>query len=181
MSEPNAKVHKVLAGDHAAFSELYNETIHSVYRMLYFLTESKADLDDIVQDVYVELYRSLPRFDSSRSLQSWLYGIAIRQHQSYRRKKWRQARKEHKERQLQNAMVEFDFSNAVVEKLSANAAITEVEGLSYKLKQVVILRYLNDLSQEEIAEIAGIPLGTVKSRLNLALRKLRTTIGRNVE
>jgi DNA-directed RNA polymerase specialized sigma24 family protein len=37
------------------------------------------------------------------------------------------------------------------------------------------------LSQEEIAEIAGIPLGTVKSRLNLALRKLRTTIGRNVE
>ncbi len=179
--ESNAEVFKVLAGDQEAFSELYNETIHSIYRMLYFLTDSKEDLDDIVQEVYVELYRSLPRFDPSRSLRAWLYGIAIRQHQSYRRKKWRQARKDNKEKQLQAAPVELDFSGAVIERLSADDAIREIEGLSYKLKQVVILRYLNDLSQEEIAEIAGIPLGTVKSRLNLALRKLRTTIGRNVE
>lgn len=49
-----------------------------------------------------------------------------------------------------------------------------MERLPYKLKQVVILHYLNEYNQEEIADALGIPLGTVKSRIHAALKKLRS-------
>ncbi|MEJ9371380.1 sigma-70 family RNA polymerase sigma factor, partial [Schinkia azotoformans] len=53
--------------------------------------------------------------------------------------------------------------------------------LPYKLKQVIILRYLNDYSQEEVAKILEIPIGTVKSRINAALKKLREKVkNRNI-
>ncbi|MDG0873258.1 sigma-70 family RNA polymerase sigma factor [Paenibacillus thiaminolyticus] len=55
----------------------------------------------------------------------------------------------------------------------------DIASLSSKLKQVIILHYLNELTQEEIAEILGIPVGTVKSRLHLALTKLRSRTGRD--
>lgn len=90
--EINRRIEQVLGGNLEAFSDIYNETIDMVYRTLFLLTENKNDVDDLIQDVYVELYRSLRNFDGTRPFQPWLYGITIRQHQAYKRKKWRQFR-----------------------------------------------------------------------------------------
>lgn len=90
--EINRRIEQVLGGNLEAFSNIYNAIIDMVYRTLFLLTENKNDVDDLVQDVYVELFRSLRNFDGTRPFQPWLYGITIRQHQAYKRKKWRQFR-----------------------------------------------------------------------------------------
>lgn len=162
----------MLAGNSEAFSELYNETIHAVYRTLYFLSPHPEELDDIVQNIYVELYKNLAKFDRARPFQTWLTGIAIRQHQAYRRQRWRQRRNEAAEVRMTSA-AEPDFTETLVEKVSNEQLVEQIAALSYKQKQVVILHYLNELTHEEIAEILQIPSGTVKSRLHSALSRLR--------
>ncbi|MFL1676220.1 sigma factor [Paenibacillus dendritiformis] len=94
----NGRIADVLAGNLHAFEEIYKQTIDQVYRTLYFLTDNTRELDDIVQEIYVELFRSLSAFDPSRSFPAWLYGITIRQHQAHRRKRWKQQRNDATER-----------------------------------------------------------------------------------
>ncbi|TDL48546.1 sigma-70 family RNA polymerase sigma factor [Paenibacillus dendritiformis] len=91
-------VYVVLAGNLHAFEEIYKQTIDQVYRTLYFLTDNTRELDDLVQEIYVELFRSLSAFDPSRSFPAWLYGITIRQHQAHRRKRRKQQRNDATER-----------------------------------------------------------------------------------
>lgn len=67
----------------------------------------------------------------------------------------------------------LDFSNEIVNKITNQQLVDLVNDLPYKLKQTIILRYLNGYSQEEVATILEIPIGTVKSRINTALKKLR--------
>ncbi len=67
----------------------------------------------------------------------------------------------------------IDETDELIDKLSNKKIAELVNLLPYKLKQVIILRYLNEYSQEEVAKILNIPLGTVKSRINAALTKLR--------
>ncbi|WGU93426.1 sigma factor [Paenibacillus dendritiformis] len=94
----NGRIADVLAGNLHAFEEIYKQTIDQVYRTLYFLTDNTRELDDLVQEIYVDLFRSLSAFDPSRSFPAWLYGITIRQHQAHRRKRWKQQRNDATER-----------------------------------------------------------------------------------
>ncbi len=173
-------VELVLAGQKEAFEQLYNATIDDVYRTLYLLSGSERDAEDIAQNVYLELYKSLDKYDRSRSLHGWLYGITIRQLQTFKRKRWREYRKEQKERETFPGKLK-PFDDASYEHIiedQADLIIVELDKLPDKLKQVLVLRYINDLSQQEIADIVGIPLGTVKSRLNQALVRMRHKIRR---
>ena len=76
----------------------------------------------------------------------------------------------YKKAEEQRKPVQIDFSNDVVSKISNQKLIELIHKLPYKLKQVIILRYLHDYSQEEVAEILHIPIGTVKSRIHAALK-----------
>ncbi len=172
-------VRLILSGDMDAFEELYNETIGGVYRTLYFLSGgSRHDAEDIAQNVYMELYRSFNKFESNRSLHSWLYGITVRQFQAHKRKCWKEKRNQQKEREVQ---AEKPISESILDQFKIDEndfVMVEINKLPEKLKQVLILRYVNDLSQQEIADGLSIPLGTVKSRLNQALLRMRKSMGR---
>lgn len=164
-------IKSTLAGSVEAYRTLYEITVQDVYRTVRFLVINIADSDDIVQEIYISVYRSLQHYDLARPFRPWLMTIAIRQIQTYRRQRWRQFRL------LQKAgvreEVQQDFSSELTDKMSRQALIYAVNKLPFKLKQVVILHYLNQYTQEEIAEILSIPLGTVKSRIHAALQKLR--------
>jgi len=99
-------------------------------------------------------------------------GLVMRQIHAYRRKRWTHLRIVKKAENYHDAMA-YDFSNEVADKLTNRSLLATVDRLPYKLKQVVILHYLSEYSQEEIANILVIPLGTVKSRIHAALQKLR--------
>ncbi|AHV96055.1 sigma-70 family RNA polymerase sigma factor [Paenibacillus sabinae] len=163
----------VLAGSREAYSQLYERTITEVYRTVRFLIGGSSDTDDVVQEIYIQMYRSLGQYDAARPFRPWLMGVAMRQIRAYRRKRWNQIRLI-KKAQQSGIIADYDFSGEVVDKVSYRPLIASVERLPYKLKQVVILHYLNEYSQEEIADALGIPLGTVKSRIHSALKKLRS-------
>ncbi|MBW3493713.1 sigma-70 family RNA polymerase sigma factor [Bacillus mycoides] len=161
-----------LSGNKEAYSELYDKTIQEIYKTAHFLIEDKADIDDVVQEIYIQLYESLRKYDSEKPFRPWLIGLAIKQIHSYRRKRWMRLRIVRKAEE-QRKPVQIDFSSDVVSKISNQKLIELIHKLPYKLKQVIILRYLHDYSQEEVAQILHIPIGTVKSRIHAALKKLR--------
>ncbi|MDR4901503.1 sigma-70 family RNA polymerase sigma factor [Bacillus mycoides] len=165
-------IQSTLAGNKEAYSELYDKTIQEIYKTAHFLIEDKADVDDVVQEIYIQLYESLRKYDSEKPFRPWLIGLAIKQIHSYRRKRWMRLRIV-KKAEEQRKPVQIDFSSDVVSKISNQKLIELIHKLPYKLKQVIILRYLHDYSQEEVAQILHIPIGTVKSRIHAALKKLR--------
>ncbi|WP_144502359.1 sigma-70 family RNA polymerase sigma factor [Bacillus thuringiensis] len=161
-----------LSGNKEAYSKLYDKTIQEIYKTAHFLIEDKTDVDDVVQEIYIQLYELLRKYGSEKPFRPWLIGLAIKQIHSYRRKRWMRLRII-KKAEEQRKSVQIDFSNDVVIKISNQKLIELIHKLPYKLKQVIILRYLHDYSQEEVAQILHIPIGTVKSRIHAALKKLR--------
>ncbi|AIQ67327.1 sigma-70 family RNA polymerase sigma factor [Paenibacillus graminis] len=171
-NEYSQLITRTLAGSREAYGELYEATIRDVYRTVRFLVSEPSDADDVVQDIYLELHRSLAQYDEARAFRPWLMGLVLRQVQAYRRKGWRQLRISKKAQQtceIQDA----DFAGEVIDRLSSRMLMDKVKSLPYKLRQVIVLHYLQEYSQEEAAAILGIPLGTVKSRIHAALQKLR--------
>ncbi|MEI2315990.1 sigma-70 family RNA polymerase sigma factor [Bacillus paramobilis] len=162
----------ILSGNKEAYGKLYDKTIQEVYKTAHFLIGDKTDVDDVVQEIYIQLYESLRKYDNEKPFRPWLIGLAIKQIHSYRRKRWMRLRIV-KKAEEQRKPVQIDFSNDVVSKISNQKLIELIHKLPYKLKQVIILRYLHDYSQEEVAQILHIPIGTVKSRIHAALKKLR--------
>jgi RNA polymerase sigma-70 factor (ECF subfamily) len=171
-AEYSQLIELTLAGSRDAYGELYEATISDVYRTVRFLVSEPSDADDVVQEIYMEVYRSLGQFDTSRPFRPWLMGVCMRQIHAYRRKGWRQLRILKKAEQTGQSM-EYDFAGDVLDRLLNRGLLESVNRLSFKLKQVIILHYLQEYSQEEIAAILAIPLGTVKSRIHAALQRLR--------
>lgn len=162
----------MLNGDGRAFEQLYNLTIRNVYRTLYFLCGAdRGDVEDIVQNVYLELYRCLSNYNKGSSFTAWLSGITLRQQQAYKRQKWKERRRRERLCSVR------DTDRIIAADGTSHSPAEEIKGqldlLSDKLRQVIVLHYLSDLTQQEVADLLGIPVGTVKSRINLALRRLR--------
>lgn len=171
-TEYSQLITRTLAGSREAYGELYEATIRDVYRTVRFLVSGPSDADDVVQDIYLELHRSLAQYDETRAFRPWLMGLVMRQVHAYRRKGWRQLRITKKAEQT-GELQDADFAGEVIDRLSSRVLMDKVNSLPYKLRQVIVLHYLQEYSQEEAAAILDIPLGTVKSRIHAALQKLR--------
>lgn len=170
--EMNQLIDKILSGNKEMFGELYEKTIKDVYKTIHFLLEEKTNVDDVVQETYLQVYKYLSKFDRNRTFKPWITGIAIKQIHTYRRKRWMLLRIIKKARVNVQVPV-MDTTNKIIDKISNDKLVDLVNQLPYKLKVVVILHYLNEHSQEDVAKILDIPLGTVKSRINASLKKLR--------
>lgn len=165
-------VNRMSKGDRSAFHKVYQATHQDVYRTVAFLVYNRQDIEDIVHEVYIRMWRSFHSYDAKRPFRYWLHGITIRQVQDWKRKAWRRMRIFERTRQLRQE--EFDWTDeAVLRTETQRELLLAIRQLSYKLRVVVILRYFHDYSLEEIAGLLHIPLGTVKSRHHLALKELR--------
>ncbi|GAA0382460.1 sigma-70 family RNA polymerase sigma factor [Bacillus horti] len=159
-------------GDKEAFHAFYMLTHQHIYRTVYFLTKYKQDTVDLVNEIYIEIFGAYENYDPEYSFRSWLNGLIARQCHSYHRKSWRKLRILQKSKLLHRAE-KPDVESHVLKKVDREQMLILVDKLSYKLKEVVILRYYHDHTLEEIAGMLDIPLGTVKSRHHAAIQKLR--------
>lgn len=165
---------RMSSGDKEAFRSVYELTQHSVYRTVYFLLNHKQDAGDVTSEVYMELLKSIPKYDSRQSFHGWLNGLAIRQANNWNRKLWRRYRLFNRNKELRIEDAAIRTEDRALHKETSEELLAQVMQLSYKLRSVIILRYYHDYSLEEIARLLEIPLSTVKSRQRLALEKLRT-------
>ena len=158
------------SGDAAAFEALFQQYKRLVFKNAYLITGVKEDAEDVLQEVFVSVWRSRQTFDPNKGkLTTWLHRITVNKCLERRRKKKLASVSleglDLPETQLRDEVL---VSQQEYEKL-----IEAMNSLDTKHRAMLVLRYFNDLSYEEIAQTSGVPLGTVKSRINKGLKLLR--------
>ena len=166
-----------LDGEQRAFDELVNRYQNRLLNFVYRTTGDRERAEDLVQEVFVRVYRHIHRFDRSRKFSTWIYTIASNLAKNELRNRSRnplvlfqtiRRNWEDDDRPLQ-----FEDPGSRPDDLYRKRHLREVvedavEKLPPHHRNVFVLRELEGKSYEEIAEITGCNLGTVKSRLNRA-------------
>jgi RNA polymerase sigma-70 factor (ECF subfamily) len=161
------------AGDCAAFEELialYQQPLH------YFLGKMVGNLhaaDDLVQDVWLEVFRGIAKLAEPRAFPAWLYRIA----------RHRALRDLRKRRPLAASLEGLDLAGDSDAEEAFSAADAEqvhagLDQLAPEHREVLLLRFIEDMSYEDIAKVTGYPLGTVRSRIHYGKRALRRVMER---
>jgi RNA polymerase sigma-70 factor, ECF subfamily len=163
---------RVQAGDSQALTALIDRWRGPLYAFLWRRAGDGAD--DLFQESWIRVARARDRFDRSRRFSTWLFQIA----NNLCRDRWRRldARRRAFDA-LRDETLATGRSAADPPALPADAELTRrLEALPERLREVLVLRYYQDQSEAEIAEILGIPRGTVKSRLHAAVRAARELV-----
>jgi RNA polymerase sigma-70 factor (ECF subfamily) len=160
-------VRRIVAGHDEAFAELLERYQPRVYRLACRLV-TPADAEDVTQEVFIEVFKGLKRFRGESSFSTWLYRVAFNRCQTYRLREARQTLPQRAE--TPDTPREF-------ESLVESAPVVDaLERLDEEHRSALILHELHGLTYAEIAEIVSVPIGTVKSRVFNALRKLRALL-----
>jgi RNA polymerase sigma-70 factor (ECF subfamily) len=154
------------ANDRTAFAALFEQYKNLVYKTAYLVLNDPAEAEDALQEIFLSVHKSLSNFDPRKgAFTTWLHRITLNYCLNHRRKR------RHASLDTIYPHLSADFPSA---RLANEDAIWQAtRSLSDKLQAVVILRYYWELPYAEIAQILELPLGTVKSRLDLALKTLR--------
>lgn len=167
-----ATMRRVASGDATALSELYERYGRVVYSFAYRLTHDDTLSEECVQDVFVALWRRAADFDPSRAkLTTWLFVVARNRAIELGRQKTR--RPELRD-DLEPVGSSPDPAELVGVADEAQRLAEAVAQLPEDQLEVLRLGYFDGLSHAEIAAMIGIPLGTVKGRMRLALTRLRS-------
>jgi RNA polymerase sigma-70 factor (ECF subfamily) len=156
-------------GDEDAFDELVDRHRRRIYSLVCRLA-SPAEADDLAQDVFIAAYKALPNFRGDSAFSTWLYRIAVHVCSHHLRRR-RLDTTELDELQLDQDREHNPERSAISGELQRQVR-TAINELPYKLRLVVVLRDLQGLNYEEIADVVGCPIGTVRSRLHYATQRL---------
>ena len=177
-------VARMQRGDRKAFREIVRRHQDKVYRLAMRLTRDDARAQDSMQDAFLQVFRKIDQFQEQSAFTTWLYRITVNAALMRLR-----SEKRHHETSLEDASPRYndngeiaepvdDWSYAVDDEASnrelALIAAKAVDALPETYRSVFVLRELEDLSTEEVAEILELTVPTVKTRLHrarLALRK----------
>jgi RNA polymerase sigma-70 factor, ECF subfamily len=177
-------VERCLAGDDAAWEELISTHTRRVYGICYHFTGSDTEAQDLSQEVFLRLYRSLSSFrPRDGSFTVWLSRITRNLLIDHYRKSRMQRATDSIDDQV--SVVEqkgslMDRTDAMVASREASELIRgALQKLSPELRETVILRDVEELEYREIAGVLGIPEGTVKSRLNRGRAELARLLRRH--
>jgi len=182
----SAVIAELKAGSEAAYTWLVGEFHQPVYSVVYRILTDPSDAADTTQEVFLKVFRGMKYFNGQSSLKTWIYRIAI--HEASNRRRWwfRHKAKETSMEPSENSeySVSGPVNAALVDKHKSpfeNAAEHEIQAqveqelrkVSEPYRTAVVLRDIEDLSYDEIAEITQVSLGTVKSRITRGRDALR--------
>lgn len=185
-SQEAAIVEELKAGSEAAYAWLIGEFQQPVYGLVYRIINDPADTADTTQDVFLKVFRGMKQFHGESSLKTWIYRIAL--HEAANRRRWWFRHKAHEtsiepaesdgaagEGPMQAALT--DHADSPFDNVAHHEVRVAVEAALRKVPEpyrtTLILRDLEEMSYEEIAEVLETSLGTVKSRLTRGREALR--------
>ncbi len=174
-------VARATAGDVSAFGELVNRHQRAVYGIVSRMVNDRDEIDDIVQEIFVQAYRSIGRFRGDSAFSTWVYRIAVNMTIKQMKKiKLRQASSlDDPAAGLgeQLAAADCDRPDELAERNAANQALKQAVARLPEIHQaVVVLHYFQNCSCDEIAKTMGCSVGTVWSRLHHACKKLKAEL-----
>jgi RNA polymerase sigma-70 factor (ECF subfamily) len=150
-------------GDEAAFHELVDRYANEMYRLSLSLVGNTADAEDVVQETFSGAFQALPDFDGRSSVRTWLSRILVKQ-----AAKWRRRRKVRR-----TVVLDAATPGPSPEQGLRMDVLGTLEMLSPEHREIIALREFQGMSYEEIAQVLGVPRGTVESRLFRARQELR--------
>lgn len=178
-----ALIGRFQSGDPSAFGDIILKYQDKIYNLCRYMLGNADDAEDAAQDVFLKAYQALPKFQPKASLYTWLYRIAANTCMDYRRKPVLESlfgRSEEGERFIHDRPTEAPSPERLYQARQMDRALRECLGrLSAKLRAVIVLREVEDLSYEEIADTLEISMGTVKSRMARAREELQDCMKRN--
>ena len=142
------------------------------------MTRHAEDAEDAAQDGFVKAWRALGRFRPGEPFAPWLLRIVANEAKNRRRSAGRRARLALRAQNEFSGGAAPPPESTVVAAEQRTRLLEAVERLPDEQRDVVVCRYLLDLSERETAEVLGLPLGTAKSRLSRALARLEEGVGR---
>jgi RNA polymerase sigma-70 factor (ECF subfamily) len=182
----SAIVAELKAGSEEAYAWLIGEFHQPIYSLVYRIVADPADAADTTQEVFLKVFRGMKHFNGASSLKTWIYRIAL--HEASNRRRWwfrHKARETSMElgRESETGVAptmedilvdpgESPFDNVAHEEVRARVE-EELRNVPEPYRTTVVLRDLEEMSYDEIAEITEVSLGTVKSRLTRGREALR--------
>ena len=183
-SEPppiDALIERCLAGDQNAWDQIVRQHWRKVFNVAYKFVGTHDQAEDLTQDIFLKIFRSLNTFDRRANFLTWLISVSrnlcIDHYRSVR-----------KERQTIDREVTSEQLSPVSRTASPLATLEQrdlaallrqaLQGLPASLRTAVLLRDIQELSYQEIAERLGLPEGTVKSRINRGRKELARQVRR---
>jgi len=166
------------AGEDAAFDALVRRYRNELFHFLVRFAGGRAAAEDVFQETFLQVYQSIDTFDTRRRFKPWLFTIAANKARDHLRRRARRpaaplsAPIGDEEGQTFVDLMEGDLPlpDVTAEASELGERVREaVEQLPDHLREILLLSYFQKLSYAEIAEVLGIPLGTVKSRLHTAV------------
>lgn len=181
-------IKQVLGGDRNAFEQLVMANQTNVYNLALKMTRNKDDALDISQEAFIKAYRNLPAYRAGSRFSVWLYKITYNLCIDHHRKN----------AHMQTVPLDFDSENdedtaktyeipdlrnlpedSIIRRELRKSIAEGINHLPHKLREVLILREIADMSYEEIAETIRLNPGTVKSRLSRARLRLLKILDEN--
>lgn len=174
-------VARCLQGDGLAFSRLVALHEGMVVNLAFRLLGDREEARDLAQDVFLQVFRTLGRFQGRSSLKTWIYRITV--NQCHNRQRWWRRRRRDRALSLSDlppaeearlaAPGEAAPFDCVARRELAQRVQAALLRLSFGQRSILVLREVEGLTCEEIASTLGVPEGTVKSRLARSREKLR--------
>lgn len=172
---------RLVAGDEQALAEVFDELAPVVFAVACRVSGQEALAQDVVQDVFVQLWTHPERYDHRRgSLSTYLRLLARHRAVDLVRSELRRVARQERHGRLEPEAPWEPVAGEVVAADAAQWVRQAVEGLPPDQRRVVELAYFQGLSYREVAVAEGIPEGTAKSRIRLALTKLETLVDRRL-
>lgn len=165
---------KIAARDESAMSEIYSRHAGPLTGFAKRCLAHEADADDIVHETMMEVWRRPERFEGRSSLKSWMFAIARFKSYDRNRKSGRTVLSDMEDTQVcEDALP----SDALAASQDASRVRAAMNTLSEPHRRALHLSFFEDMTYKEIAEVEGCPVGTIKTRILHAKRKMITVLG----
>ena len=176
--EETELVERAKRGDASAYERIVRQYQGIAFRTAYLVTGSAADAEDAAQEAFVKAYRALDRFRAGSPFRPWLLRIVANEARNRRRAAGRRAGLALRTSEdRQNGDAAPSPETAVLAQERRATLLAALERLREEDRVVISCRYFLDLGEAEMAEVLGVPRGTVKSRLSRAMARLREQMG----
>ena len=169
-------IEEVLAGNKQAYTHIINKYKNPLYGTILRMTKNPHDAQDLVQEAFIKVYQQLGKYEAKGSFSSWLYRVAINHcMDEFRKKRYKIAQVAINEEQVVNP----NHPEVIFLKKEKSRQLERlIATLPEDERMIILLRYVNELSYDEISELIEVPLSTVRNKLHRAKKKMRDTVKR---
>lgn len=167
----------IALGDPEALVMLYDRYGRMAFGLAYRILGDAATAEEVVQDAFLRVWRQAESFDANRgNVRAWLFSIVHHRAIDLLRGRYGKRRTESALDEIEHALATPDIWGEVSQTLQQEQIRTAVRELPVEQRHTIELAFFEGLTHSEIAERTGVPLGTIKSRMRLGLRKLRDAL-----